>query len=264
MSFENLTLEVDERGIATLTLNRPEKLNAYSREFEDEMRAATAQAGTDPSIKALVVTGTGRAFSAGGDVSTMVPGGGWDLGRQGRYDRFSSLHEVATNLQTMPKPTIAMVNGFAIGAGCNLALACDMRIASERAKFGLAFVNVGLGDDMGGAWFLPRLVGLGKALELYLTGDIIDAAEALRIGMVNSVVEADELQTATYELAARLAAGPASAHGLIKETIYGGLNQALPELLDFEAERQAVEMTHADHAEGVAAFLEKRAANFSR
>ncbi len=264
MTFDNLTLETNELGVATLTLNRPEKLNAYSRDLEDEMRTATAQVGGDPASKVLVVTGSGRAFSAGGDVSTMVPGGGWDIGRQGRYDRFSGLHEVALNLQTMPKPTIAMVNGFAVGAGCNLALACDIRVASERAKFGLAFVNVGLGDDLGGAWFLPRLVGLGKALELYLSGDIIDAAEALRIGMVNNVVESDELQAVTFDLAARLAVGPSSAHGLIKEAIYGGLSQTLPQLLDFEAERQAVEMGHPDHAEGVAAFLEKREANFAR
>ncbi len=262
MSYEFLRIEQNDAGVATMTLNRPDKLNAYSHEMEGEMREATAALGSDPEVRAVVVTGEGRAFSAGGDVSTMVPGGGWDLGTQGRFERFKGLHQVALNLHQMPKPTIAMVNGFAVGAGANLAMSCDIRVASEKARFGLAFVNVGLGDDMGGAWFLPRLVGTGKALELYLGGSIIDAAEALRIGMVNQVVPHEELSEVTYELAGRLARGATHAQGLVKEMISRGLNMTLEELLDFEAERQSVEMEHPNHAEGVSAFLEKREARF--
>jgi 2-(1,2-epoxy-1,2-dihydrophenyl)acetyl-CoA isomerase len=262
MAFEFLKIDTDDAGIATMTLNRPDKLNAYNQQLEQEMCLATEQIGADTSVRALVVTGEGRAFSAGGDVSDMVPGGGWDLGRQGRYERFKGLHQVALNLQAMPKPTIAMINGFAVGAGCNLALACDIRVSSAKARFGLAFVNVGLGDDMGGAWFLPRLVGVGKALELYLSGAIIDAEEALRIGLVNQIVEPEDLRSTTYELAGRLAHGATHAQGLIKETIYKGMNMSLAELLDFEAERQVDEMYNPDHQEGVTAFLEKRDAKF--
>lgn len=264
MGYDYLTVETNAAGVATLTLNRPDKLNAYNRQVEDEMRAATEALAGDDAVRAVVVTGAGRAFSAGGDVSDMTPGGGWDLSAGERYARFVGLHQVALNLQEMAKPTIAMVNGVAVGAGCNLALACDIRVASDKARFGLAFVNVGLGDDMGGAWFLPRLVGVGKALELYLSGGIIDAAEALRIGLVNQVVEHDTLSETTYALAERLARGATHAQGLIKETIYRGLGMSLSELLDFEAERQAAEMEHPDHREGVSAFLEKRDARFGR
>ena len=264
MEFEHLTLETNADGVATMTLNRPDRLNAYNRRLEDEMREATAHVASDPEARVLVVTGAGRAFSAGGDVTDMRPGGGWDISRGERVLRFHGLHQVALNLQRMQKPTIAMVNGFAVGAGCNLALACDIRIASDRAKFGLAFINVGLGDDMGGAWFLPRIVGTAKALELFLSGDIIDAAEADRIGMVSRVVPHDDLSEETYTLAARLARGATDAQGLLKETIYEGLRMTLPELLTFEAERQAAEMDHADHVEGAAAFREKRDAHFGQ
>ena len=262
MAFEFVKVDLDQAGIATMILSRPDKLNAYNRQVEDEMRQATAQLGADPNVRVVVVTGGGRAFSAGGDVGDMGPGGGWDLPREGRQERFNALHEVAVNLQGMPKPTIAMVNGVAVGAGCNLALACDLRIASETARFGLAFVNVGLGDDLGGAWFLPRLVGVGKALELFLTGSLIDAAEALRIGLVNRVVPADQLRATTYDLAGRLARGATGAQGLLKETVYRGLGMPLAELLAFEAERQPLQMEHPEHAEGVDAFLEKREARF--
>lgn len=258
MAYELLTLETNADGVATMTLNRPEKLNAYTPELEAEMRDATARVAADDAVKALVVTGAGRAFSAGGDVSGMRKGGHWDLSPAARTERFHGLHQVALNLHQMPKPTIAMINGFAVGAGCNLAMACDVRIASERAKFGLAFVNVGLADDMGGAWLLPRLVGLGKAMELLQTGDIFDAQEALRIGLVTRVVPADDLHSETYALATRFARGPAHAHGLMKEMIHKGLSMSFRDLLDFEADRQAYEMDHADHLEGAAAFIEKR------
>ena len=262
MAFECLSLTTTAGGVGTITLKRPEKLNALSRQLEDELREATAQVATDGAVRVLVLTGAGRAFSAGGDVSGMGPGGGWDLPTAERRARFQALHQVAMRLQTMPQPTIAMVNGVAAGAGCNLALACDVRIAAAGARFGLAFVRVGLGDDMGGAWLLPRLVGVGQALELFLSGDLIDAEEALRIGMVNRVVPAENLHDETYALATRLAQGPPRAQALIKETVYRGLGMGLQELLDFEAERQSEQMSHPEHEEGVSAFLEKRQPRF--
>ncbi len=179
-----------------------------------------------------------------------------------REERFHGLNQIVTNLHDMDKPTLAMVNGFAVGAGCNLAMACDQRVASSKARFGLAFINVALGDDMGGAWMLPRLVGLGKAIELLQTGEIITANEALRIGLVNRVIEHDDLEFETYQLAERLAQGPSHAHGLMKKMVYQGLEMSFQDLLNFQASQQSIEMDHPDHLEGAAAFLEKREANY--
>ena len=262
MTTDHLLVEIDGEGIATLLLNRPESLNAFSRELEEALRETTARLAADPSVRAVVLTGAGRAFCAGGDVKEMQRGGSWDLGREGREARFRTFHQIATNLQRMPQPTIAMINGVAVGAGCNLAMACDLRVAAEGARLGLAFRHVGLGDDLGGAWMLPRLVGMGKALELFLTGAIIDAGEALRIGLVNRVVAKEQLQEETHALARQMALGPAGALALIKESIYGGMNQSLHELLDLETSRQPVLMDEPDHAEGVAAFIEKREARY--
>ena len=248
--------------MATLTFNRSDKMNAFSAEMEAELPAALDAAAGDTHIRVLVVTGAGRAFSAGGDVAEMQPDGAWQVSEPQRIERFRRVHAICLALYHFPKPTIAMVNGFAVGLGCNLCLACDLRIASESAKFGLAFVNVGLGDDFGGAWFLPRLVGTGKALELFPTGDSIDAAEAGRIGLVNRVVPAADLREETRALAVRLARGAASAQALIKETVRLRLQASLEDVLDFEAEHQGRQMDSADHAEGIAAFLDKREPRF--
>ena len=264
MTDSALLLDIHSNGVATLTFNRPAKMNAFEEEMERDLPEALAGVATNPAVRVLVVTGAGRAFSAGGDVVEMRPGGAWQVPESQRIERFRRFHAICLTLHRFPKPTIAMVNGFAVGLGCNLCLACDLRISSESAKFGLAFVNVGLGDDFGGAWFLPRLVGTGKALELLLTGDTIDAAEAERIGMVNAVVPAEQLAAQTLALAERLARGAASAQALIKETVRLGLQASLEDVLDFEAEHQARQMESADHAEGIAAFLEKRDANFPR
>ena len=262
MAYDLLILERNDAGVATMTLNRPETLNSYTPALEVEMREATAEVADDTDVRALIVTGAGRAFSAGGDVTGMQKGGHWDLPPSAREARFQGLGQVVTTLHGMAKPTIAMINGFAVGAGCNLAMACDQRIASDKARFGLAFINVALGDDMGGAWMLPRLVGLGRAMELLQTGAIIDAEEALRIGLVNRVVPHDELERETYALAEQLARGPSHAHGLMKRMVYRGMESSFQELLDFEATHQADEMDHPDHLEGAAAFLEKRQAAY--
>ncbi len=263
MASVPVLVETDHDGVTTVTLNRPEALNALSLEVEETLREALPRLEADDATRVVVITGAGRAFSGGGNVKEMRPGGAWDISVAERQKRFEALHSVASALHALPKPVIAMVNGVAVGAGCNLALACDLRLASERAKFGLVFRNVGLGDDMGGAWLLPRLVGMSKALELFFTGDLIDAAEAHRIGMVNRVVPAESLVEETYRLARSLAAGPAKALGLIKEELYGGITWSFQELLDFEARRQSVLMSEHDHQEGVAAFVEKRSPTFT-
>lgn len=251
-------VESNGDGVTTVTLNRPEALNSLSLEVEETLQELLPRLEADDGTRVVVITGAGRAFSGGGDVKEMCPGGAWDISAGERQERLEALHSVAVALHALPKPVIAMVNGVAAGAGCNLALACDLRLASEKAKFGLVFRNVGLGDDMGGAWLLPRLVGMGKALELFFTGEIIDATEAHRIGMVNRIVPAESLVEETYGLARSLAAGPAKALGLIKEELYGGITWSFQELLDFEAQRQSALMSEHDHQEGVAAFVEKR------
>ena len=251
-------VESNGDGVTTVTLNRPEALNSLSLEVEETLQELLPRLEADDGTRVVVITGAGRAFSGGGDVKEMRPGGAWDISAAERQERLEALHSVAVALHALPKPVIAMVNGVAAGAGCNLALACDLRLASEKAKFGLVFRNVGLGDDMGGAWLLPRLVGMGKALELFFTGEIIDATEAHRIGMVNRIVPAESLVEETYGLARSLAAGPAKALGLIKEELYGGITWSFQELLDFEAQRQSALMSEHDHQEGVAAFVEKR------
>ncbi|MCY3887692.1 MAG: enoyl-CoA hydratase [Chloroflexi bacterium] len=256
-------VESDGGGVTTVTLNRPEALNSLSLEVEETLQELLPRLEADDGTRVVVITGAGRAFSGGGDVKEMRPGGAWDISAAERQERLEALHSVAVALHALPKPVIAMVNGVAVGAGCNLALACDLRLASEKAKFGLVFRNVGLGDDMGGAWLLPRLVGMGKALELFFTGGIIDATEAHRIGMVNRVVPAESLVEETYGLARSLTAGPAKALGLIKEELYGGITWSFQELLDFEAQRQSALMSEHDHQEGVAAFVEKRPPMFT-
>ena len=262
MAEAHVLVETDGDGVTTITLNRPEALNSLSLEVETTLQEIVPALASNKDCRVVVITGAGRAFSAGGDVKGMVPGGSWDLPQEGRKKRLEALHSVAMALHALPQPTIAMVNGVAAGAGCNLALSCDMRVASESSKFLLAFRNVGLGDDMGGAWLLPRLVGVGKTLELFFTGKVIDAAEAQRIGMVNRVVPAESLAEETYGLARSLAAGPCKALGLLKEEIYGSIGWSFQELLDFEAERQSALMSEHDHQEGVAAFVEKRQPTF--
>lgn len=262
MVEEQVLIKGNGSGVVTVTLNRPEALNSLSLEVEEALQEAIPRLGEDEACRVVVITGSGRAFSAGGDVKAMVPGGAWNMTPKDCEERLRSLHAVAIALHALPKPTISMVNGVAAGAGCNLAMACDVRVASDSAKFGLAFRNVGLADDMGGAWLLPRLVGMGKALELFYTGEIIDAVEAHRIGLVNRVVPAESLADETYKLANFLAQGPRKALALLKEEVYSGMGWSFQELLDFEAERQSLLMAEHDHKEGVAAFLEKRKASF--
>jgi 2-(1,2-epoxy-1,2-dihydrophenyl)acetyl-CoA isomerase len=251
-------------SMATLTLNRPETLNAMHEPMMAEFERLLLGIEADPEVRAVVLTGAGRAFSSGGDQKR-------DHTKEGQGKFFDGdlggtlierLNRCVLRLQRLPKPVIGAINGVAVGAGCNLALATDVRMASDTARFGEVFTRVGLVPDGGGTYFLPRLVGTAKAMELILLAEIIDAHEALRIGLVNWVVPATTLLEATQKLAERLAQGPTLAYGLAKTSLYQGLQMSLEEVLNMEARHQAVAGRSQDRVEGVTAFLEKRSPRF--
>lgn len=220
--------------------------------------------GADDTVRAVVLTGTGRAFSSGGDQKR-------NRNQEDEHKYFDGdlgggvverLHRCILQLRRLPKPVVASVNGVAVGAGCNLALAADLRIAADSARFGEVFSLRGLVPDGGGSYFLPRLIGVAKAMELVMLADIIDAQEALRIGLVNWVKPASELQAETDTLAQRLAQGPTLAYGMAKSAIYQGLGMSLEDVLNLEARNQMIAGRSLDRAEGAAAFREKRAPRF--
>jgi 2-(1,2-epoxy-1,2-dihydrophenyl)acetyl-CoA isomerase len=204
-------LEAVEDGVACLTLNRPDRLNALSPAMLRGLDEALERMGSDASVGAIVVTGAGRGFCAGGDVKTMETRA--SQGFEERVERLRRMHQLPLLLRTIPKVVIAMVNGPAVGAGLGLAMACDLRIAGRSARFGTGFAGVGYSGDFGGSWSLTRLVGTAKARELYFLGDIIDAAAAASLGLVNRVVEDEALQRETAALARRIADGPRVAYG---------------------------------------------------
>src|SRR4051794_11450255 len=203
MTYKCLLYEVRDR-IATLTLNRPERLNALGDTLREDLFDAVSKAAADPNVGVLVVTGAGRGFCSGGDVKSMSERA--EAGAAApTNERFAPIRDrVILAMRDCPKPIIAAVNGAAAGAGMNLALACDLRIASSAAKFSQAFAKRGLTPDWGGSWFLPRIVGMAKASELLFTGDAIDASEALRLGIVNAVVAPEQLMDETFKLAAKI------------------------------------------------------------
>jgi 2-(1,2-epoxy-1,2-dihydrophenyl)acetyl-CoA isomerase len=243
--------------IATLTLNRPDRLNALSSPMLDGLLEALPRLGADPQVAVVVLTGAGRGFCAGGDVKSMAEGSS-QLGLEDAVQRLRGRMEVSRLLHEIPKPTIAMVNGPAAGAGLSMALACDLRIASESARFITAFVNVGFSGDFGGSYFLSKLVGTAKARELYYTGEALDADRALALGIVNRVVPDAELANATMTLATRLARGPNVALGLMKQNFNVAETGNLSELLDLEALHQIKTARTEDHREAARAFVEKR------
>jgi 2-(1,2-epoxy-1,2-dihydrophenyl)acetyl-CoA isomerase len=250
-------LETVTDRVATLTLNRPDRLNALSSSIIDGLLEALPRLAADPEIAVVVLTGAGRGFCAGGDVKSMAEGSS-QMGVEDAVQRLRGRMEVSRLLHEIPKPTIAMVNGPAAGAGLAMALACDLRIASESARFITAFVKVGFSGDFGGSYFLSKLVGTGKARELYYTGDPLDASQALALGLVNAVVPDFELLDATMALAKRLAGGPSIALGLMKQNFNAAENGTLSELLDLEALHQIQTGRTEDHLEAARAFVEKR------
>ena len=257
----NLVLSSTNDRVTTITLNRPEKLNAFGGTMREELLDALRAAAADDDTRVIVVTGAGRAFCSGGDVDYMA-----GLQKAGDEESFRRLLDagraIVTTIATMEKPVIASVNGVAAGAGCNLALACDYRIAADTAKLGETFVRIGIHPDWGGTWLLPRLVGRGRAFELMATGRIIDAAEALAIGMVDRVVTSDGLAGETAALANAIAAGPPLAIAGIKRALAASERNDLAAQVDLESEHQLEAFRSSDAAEGMAAFFEKRAAQF--
>ena len=252
-------LEALKDGVAVLTLNRPDRLNAMSPSMLDALLEALPRLAADPEVGVVVLTGAGRAFCAGGDVKAMAEGrefGGTAL--EDKAQALRSRMEVSRWLHEMPKPTIAMVRGAAAGAGLSLALACDLRVAGDTARFATAFARVGYSGDFGGSWFLTQLVGTGKARELYFTTDIVDAREARELGMVNRVVPDARLEEETLALAARLARGPRIAYRYMKRNFNAAESGTLKDLLDLEAWHHTRCGLTEDHREAAKAFVEKR------
>ena len=256
-------LETVEDGVALLTLNRPDRLNALSREMLDAMLEALPRLAEDGNVGVVVVTGAGRGFCAGGDVKAMAEGReaeGTTL--EERAQALRSRMEVARWLHQMPKPTVAMVRGAAAGAGLSIALACDLRVVSDNARFGTAFARVGYSGDFGGSWFLTRLVGTAKARELYYTAELIDAAQALALGLVNRVVADATLESETMALARKIAKGPRVALRYMKRNMNAAETDSLEDHLDLEAWHHTRTGMTEDHREAARAFVDKREPTF--
>jgi 2-(1,2-epoxy-1,2-dihydrophenyl)acetyl-CoA isomerase len=255
------TLLVERAGaIATITLNRPEARNAIDLTMRQELVAALDEVDADAAARVLVLTGAGGHFCAGGDVKSMRAR---RLSAVEGRARVELLNRMVLRLVDFPRPTLAMVDGVAVGAGTNLALCCDLVVASDRARFGELFNKIGLVPDGGGTWLLPRLVGLARAKELIYTGDVFDAAEAERLGLVNRVVPAADLERATRALAERIAAGPPGVQRLAKHMVNRAASSDLAAALDLEAYSQGLAIASDDHQEGLAAFFEKRPPRFT-
>ena len=266
MNYETIILKKEDH-IATITLNRPQRMNAVNSQMVAELVAVLQEVAEDDDIRVGVITGAGRAFCSGGDVSGFAGGGGEEtaLSRTAEEVRRylgSGFQKISLTLQKMEKPTIAMVNGAAVGAGCDLAFACDMRVGSENAKFRNGFVKMAAIPGAGGTWLYTRLMGLGRGLEFLFTGDFLMAEAAERIGVLNKLVPAEDLERETLELAQKLAKGPPIAIRLSKRQAYKALEVDLETALEMAATCQALALSTEDHREAVTAFREKREAEF--
>jgi len=259
--YEHILINEDN-GILTITLNRPDKLNAFIGHMRRDLAEALESAGSDRTVRVVVITGAGRAFCAGGDVSFMA-----ELMERRDSEEFARIlgagRRVITSIRQMSKPVIAVVNGPASGAGCNLAFACDLRIASTNATFSQSFLKVGLHPDWGGTYFLPRLLTPNKVCELFFLGEAISAGEAERLSIVNQVVAPEDLESATQQLAERLRAAPPIALAAAKQAVYASEAAELDEMLRYETEAQLRCFESEDGREGVRAFIEKREPRFT-
>jgi len=260
MEYRCITWDKDG-GVATITLNRPRALNALNAAMIDELLDAVRRAAGDEEVKVLLLTGAGRAFCLGADVSEFSQALEQPT-RDPLRELLSKSQEIVRTLASMPKPAIAAINGFATGLGLDLALACDLRIATERAKLGETFITMGLVPDGGGTFFLPRLVGLAKAAEMIFLGDPLSPSEAERIGLINHVIPNQDLERAARQLADRLAKGPSLAIGLAKRALRKNLSGDLDSALNLEAQSQEACLASEDHREAVKAFFERRAPFF--
>jgi 2-(1,2-epoxy-1,2-dihydrophenyl)acetyl-CoA isomerase len=255
--YETIRVEM-VNAVCKITLDRPDKFNAFTEMMHKELLDAVKRAGKDAEVRCVVLTGAGKAFNAGQDLGEI----------QGTVVDFAEMlrkryNPIILALQKLEKPVIAAVNGVAAGAGMSLALACDLRLVSEKASFVNAFVHIGLVPDSGGCYYLPRIVGMGKAMELAMLGDKVTASEALRIGLANQVFPVETFEAEVMAYADRLAKLPTRGIGLIKRAMYKGLSMNLEETLEYEAYTQEIAGSTEDYAEGVCAFLEKRSPVFT-
>jgi 2-(1,2-epoxy-1,2-dihydrophenyl)acetyl-CoA isomerase len=258
--YETVLYENDS-GVATIALNRPEKLNAFDATMHEELYSALDDAATDEEIRCVVLRGEGRGFSAGADLLEVVreADGDPDLGEYLR----NTYSRLVRRMVAIEKPVVAALHGPVYGAGVGIALACDLRIAAESAKFSVAFIKIGLIPDAGVTFFLPRVVGLGRAMQMSMLGDAVDAEEAYRVGLVGKVVPDESLEEEARKLAEELAAMPTRALGRIKHALYSSFETDLETALEHEAEGQTFCGYTQDHKEGVAAFFEKRTPEFT-
>ena len=276
---EDVLFEKRPDGVGLITLNRPDSLNAMGGRLIPMLGELLEQCEADRDVRCVAITGNGRGFCAGGDVRGMqsrndsqgAPREDADSSPAARLvsslernvEDLRQWHDATSlRLHNMPKPTVALVNGVAVGAGFSVALACDIRIASDRARFGTAFRNVGLSGDFGGSYLLPRIIGSGRAREMYFTAEIIDAQKALELGIANRVVPHDDLLTAGLEFCAKLAAGPTATYGRMKRNLNLAETSTLDDLLDQEALLMRISGMSADSREAVRAFIEKREPQF--
>lgn len=255
--FETLLFEITD-GRALITLNRPDVYNAFNDQMRKELLAALKEAEKNTAVRVVILTGAGKAFCSGQDLKEVLANPDRSISE--------SLHKgynpLIKQMRTMPKPVIGRLNGIAAGAGCSLALACDMVIASEEAALSEIFINIGLVLDSGSAYFLPRLVGSAIAFELATTGRKVSANEAVTIGLINKAVPSDQLDTAVMEMAAYYEHAPTKAIGLMKKMLNKSFQSDLDTLLEYEAYCQDIAATTSDSKEGIAAFLQKRKPQF--
>ena len=263
MPYETVDLKV-ENGVAEITLNRPERLNAWTTQFGDDLREALLSDAADPAVRSVLITGAGRGFSSGADLKEMLEqrAGGGEVPDVGEMLR-KRYHPIIKGIRELPKPVVAAVNGPAVGIGCSLALACDLIWAGKSAVFGLAFVNIGLVPDGGSTFLVPVAAGKARALEMALLGDPIPAEQALDWGLINRVVPDGELMDEARDLARRLAAGPTRSYAQSKRALNNSLLKIMDEQLDLEADIQGEMVTSSDFIEGVSAFVEKRDPRFT-
>jgi enoyl-CoA hydratase/carnithine racemase len=263
MPYEHICLS-RENGIARLMFNRPDTRNSMTPAMGDEMVRAVEELRGDPDVRVVVLTGSGKSFSSGGDLGMIAR----DTGVQRRSDAPTmagsprDFYARYLAIQKLPMPTIAAVNGHAIGAGLCIALACDLRIAVADAKMGMTFTKLGIHPGMGATYFLPRLIGTSQACDLFFTGRVFDAAEAARLGIVNRVAARDQFDAAVQAFAHEIAAAAPIAVRMVKQSLYRGTHHTLDEMLDYESLNQAATFATADAREGVSAIMEKREPKF--
>jgi 2-(1,2-epoxy-1,2-dihydrophenyl)acetyl-CoA isomerase len=261
LAYETIEVHTED-SVAEITLNRPERLNAWTDQLGSELRKAILEDAADQSVRSVLITGAGRGFSSGADVKEMLEQGARgdrpDVGTMLR-ERY---HPIIKGIRELPKPVIAAVNGPAVGIGCSLALACDLIWAGESAIFGLAFVNIGLVPDGGSTFLVPAAVGKARALEMALLGDPVSAEEALDWGLINRVVPDGKLMDETRNLARRMAKGPTRSYANSKRALNNSLMRIMDEQLDLEAQIQGEMAQSGDFLEGIAAFVQKREPNF--